>query len=77
MYTCLWGVDIQGMRNPKEFNDEALLQELMDWTRIYRNEGKLPDEERKYYRSICEEIRKRKLMTLKKSQKEIDVLLEH
>ena len=46
----------------KDFNDDKLLAEFMDWTRIYRNEGQLKDGDRKYFKSVVKEISKRNLM---------------
>lgn len=49
-------------RNVVKMSDDKLLETMMDWTRIYRNEGKLNEEERKNYRALCAEIRKRGLL---------------
>ena len=43
-------------------NDDILLSEMMDWYRIYRNEGELNEEEREYFKSICSEIKIRGLL---------------
>jgi hypothetical protein len=50
------------MKNIKELSNDALLQELMDWTRIYRNEEQLLGEERQYYQALAGEVRDRKLL---------------
>jgi hypothetical protein len=46
----------------KDFNDDKLLAEFMDWTRIYRNEGELKEDDRKYFKSVVKEVNKRNLM---------------
>ncbi len=49
--------------SPSTIADEELLQFLMDWVRIYRNEGKLFGYEREYFKSIVKEVKKRKLLS--------------
>ena len=58
--------------NVVEMSDDKLLETMMDWTRIYRNEGKLNGDERKNYRAICAEIKKRGLLDLKNLYKPKD-----
>lgn len=51
--------------DPKTAEDGDLLMEFMDWIRIYRNESKLLDCERTYFKSLRNEIIKRGLLKLR------------
>ena len=44
-------------------SDEDLFSEWKDWFTIYRNAGVLPDEDRKYFRKLGNEMRKRGLVS--------------
>jgi hypothetical protein len=46
----------------KDMSDEQLLNDLMYWFRIGRNEDGLKDKERKYFRSVCDEISRRDIL---------------
>ena len=46
----------------RELSDDQLLQELMDWFRIGRNEGGLKGAERKFFQNVCDEIVRRGLL---------------
>jgi len=56
--------------NIEEMKDDKLLSEFMDWFRIYRNEQTLPEDERKHFKALCSEIRKRKLLSPKELYRE-------
>ena len=58
---------INKIKSIKTMTDDNILNELMDWTRIYRNEGSLNKEERFYFKSICNEVANRKLLSFKHS----------
>lgn len=49
-----------------KLSDDDLLNEMMAWFRVYRNEGELKDDERKYFQNICSEIRERELIDVDK-----------
>jgi hypothetical protein len=59
-------------KNPSEMDDDRLLEELVIWVRISRNEGGLKGSERENFRAIVKEIRNRKLLTLYKDKHEIE-----
>ena len=42
-------------------SDDALSQELFYWIRVYRNEGFLQPDERKYFKELAAESKKRGL----------------
>lgn len=42
-------------------SDDTLADEFIYWFRVYRNEGRLPDNERAYFKAIAAEQEKRKL----------------
>jgi len=46
----------------KAMDDDTLLLQMMEWFRVGRSEGKLYGNERKYFKAICKEIGKRKLL---------------
>lgn len=48
--------------NPKEMDDDALLNELVFWARVSRNEGKLCEKERAHLKEVSAEVAKRKLL---------------
>ena len=50
------------MNKFKSISDNELLDDLMYWVAIYRNQGKLSDKDRKYFKRLCSEIGKRKLL---------------
>lgn len=41
--------------------EDALASEFVYWFRVYRNEGRLPDNERAYFKAIAAEQERRKL----------------
>jgi hypothetical protein len=52
------------MKDIKKLSNDELLEEFMDWTRIYRNEGQLLGNERDYYKSLVKEIKLRELLNM-------------
>lgn len=46
----------------KKMSDEQLLNDLMYWFRIGRNESGLKDKERDYFKSVCDEISRRDIL---------------
>jgi hypothetical protein len=50
------------MKNTKEMTDDQLLEDLLIWFRIGRNEGGLNLEERTYFQSLVKEIKNRNLL---------------
>jgi hypothetical protein len=54
----------QFMNDVTKQSNDALLQEVMDWIRIGRNEGGLSGDERKHFQKVCKEVGKRKLLKI-------------
>lgn len=46
----------------EEMSNDVLLNEMMIWFRIGRNEDGLKGEERAYFKKVCDEILKRNLL---------------
>ena len=44
-------------------SDDDLFSEWKDWFTYYRNQGELPEDERKYFRELCTEMKKRGLVS--------------
>ena len=49
-----------------EMSDDGLLDALVIWIRIGRNEEGLKGKERDYFRSVCDEVKKRGLLNPQK-----------
>ena len=50
------------MKKISEMDDGLLLEEMMDWFRISRNQGGLEGAERSYFQGLCKEIGQRGLL---------------
>jgi hypothetical protein len=49
---------------PADQNDDSLLDELIYWVKVGRNEGDLKGEEKEYFKEVCTEVKKRKLLKI-------------
>lgn len=52
------------LEKPETMDDEKLLNDLIYWIRVGRNEGGLHGEEHTHLRSLCREVRIRKLLSV-------------
>jgi hypothetical protein len=50
----------------EEMSNDVLLNEMIIWIRIGRNEEGLKGEEKKYFRAVCDEVKKRGLLNPQK-----------
>jgi hypothetical protein len=44
-------------------SNDDLFSEWKDWFTYYRNQGKLPKDERRYFRQLSDEMKKRELVS--------------
>jgi hypothetical protein len=54
---------MEKVKDISTLTDDNLFSEWKDWFTIYRNEGKLPEDERKYFRKLSGEMKKRGLVS--------------
>lgn len=59
------------MRSVKEMSNDQLSNELMYWFRVGRNEGGLKDDERKFFRAVCNEMADRRILDRSNTEEKI------
>jgi hypothetical protein len=54
---------MEKIQNIAVLSDDNLFSEWKDWFTFYRNQGKLPEDDRKYFRKLSGEMKKRGLVS--------------
>jgi hypothetical protein len=54
---------MEKVQNISALSEDELFSEWKDWFTYYRNQGELPEDDRRYFRKLSSEMKKRGLVS--------------